>query len=275
MKHLQVALRFLGATALGVSAIVCQNPVPTRVQVQIYGAASGTPSPVELRIDIDATGPERTLVRIANGQPQELAALLLGTEPTEVSLAHGAQLLVVPMVAILGAFDGRGNFAISIDIANPAFIGVSLFAQGFCYVQPEPYPEVFQLSNGLRTAFFSGNEQPPLAYAGPPLTTTLIAKGDPKFDTSHELLCSILTPTSAWNLRLQGTQTDSGVTAVYLILEAPNPEEIVLPVLSPLRLLVDLGFAAAPRIEVSIERRTRGMQAPPAFALGAAIDRDF
>lgn len=275
MRHLQVALPRFGAAALCVSAIVCQNPVPTRVQVEIYGAASGIPTPAEFRIDLDATGPEQTFVRITNGQPQALAALLLGSEATEVPLAYGAQLLVVPTVAVPGSYDGQGSFAVPIDIANPAFIGRSLFAQGFCYVQAGPDPETFQLSNGLRTAFVAGNEQPPLAYAGPPLTATLLARVDPKIDTSHELLCSILTPTSAWNVSVQGTHTDSGVTTVYVILVQPNPDEVVLPVLSQLRLLVDMGFAAAPRVEVLIERRTRGMQAPPAFALAAAIDRDF
>lgn len=273
MRHLHEALTLLGVTALCVSASVCQNPVPTRVKLQNYGAASGIPSPVDLALDLDATGPEQSVLRISHGQPRGLAALLFGIEAADLTTAYGARLLVMPVVAVAGSFDAQGSFAIPVDIANPAFVGRPLYAQGACYVPEEK--EVFQLTQGLETTFFAGNEQPTLAYAGPPLTAVLIARADARIDTKHELACEIMAPTSAWTLVVQGTHTDGGVTAIYMILEAPSPDEAVLPVLSPLRTVVDMGFAAAPRIEVLIERRTRAMQAPPAFVLAAAIDRDF
>lgn len=276
MRHRHEALAILGVTALCVSATVSQNPVPTRVKLELYGSASGTQNPADFRVDLDVSGPRESTVAATHGLPHGLAALLLGTESTDVLLAHGASLLVVPSVVLPGVFDGAGSFAVPIDLASTAFLGQSLFAQGLCYAPPpDGGSEVFRLTQGLRTVFVAGNEQPPLSYSGPPLTATLLAHTDPKIDTRHELLCSIEAPTSGWSVGLQSTHTDQGVTTVYMILVAPSPDDVTLPVLTPVRLVVDLGFAAAPRIEVMIERRTKDTPSPPVFMLAAAIDRDF
>jgi hypothetical protein len=254
-----------------------RTPVPTRVRAEGYGAASGTPSPVELALDLDARGSGGPALQVTHGQPQALAALLLGTEAANVQLPWNAVLLVLPVVAVSGVYDAAGTFAVPFAIADPTLIGLDLHAQGLQYRAAgagSPAVEIAQLTGGLRTTLRPGNPQPSLSYAGPALTATLIEKLDPRLDQRYEVLSTIAVPTTGWDLQLSSTQTANGVTAIYLVLEAPNPQEPVEPTTVPARLLVDLGFVTAPVIDVAIERRVRGLSGPPVFALAARIERD-
>lgn len=278
MKQLCATCLALGTTLIGVMpAQDPTTPVPTRVTAELYGLASGTPSPVELALDLDARRAAGPALQVSHGLPGALAALLLGTEAASVPLPWNAVLLVTPLAAVGGVYDQQGIFAVPFAIADPTLIGVPLHAQGLQYRAAgpvEPPVETAQLTRGLRTTLRPGNEQPSLTYAGPPLTATLIAKLEQQLDPRHEVLSSIAVPTTGWDLQLSATQTENGVTAIYLVLEAPNPAEIVEPTTVPLRLVADLGFAAAPVIDVAIERRTRGLVSPPVFNLAARIVRD-
>jgi len=279
MHHLYSALSVVGMTLIGAGSVMGQahNPVPTRVKVEGYGSASGNPQPVDLRIDIDASGGRPASLRVSNGTEHELAALILGTSATEVSLIHDSVLLVMPSVVVPGIFDSQGSFGVPIDIADPSLIGQPFYAQGLQVSVTGNVPiDVFQLSAGLKTTFHPGNEQPPLLhYEGPPLTATLLAKGEPIKDPMHEVRTLVTVPTTGWELALSGTSTESGVTSIYLILTAPNPSEVVMPILEARSLLVDLGLSAAPQIHVLIEQRVREMATPPAFRVGAVIERSF
>lgn len=263
----------LAATLIATAAGTCQNPVPTRVRIEKYGAASGTPLPVRLGIDLDATGPEAMLV-VSQGIAGRHGVLVLGTQPAAEPLPYGAQLLVQPIVAVPLLFGATGTSAVPIDVAESTFVGQTLFAQGLLWVL-NPGVETFWLTEGLRTQFHAGNAQPPLEPRDPPLAATLLVHESPVLDPRYEVLAMIAAPTSGWTFDLVGTSTEEGVTTVWLALEAPNPDEPVLPVVTHLRVLADLGFAAAPRIELMVERKVRGYPTPPVFGLEAVIERDF
>jgi len=261
-----------------VAAVTAQqhDPVPTRVKVESYGSASGTPEPsaaFQTRLDTNAIG--ESVIRVSAGWPGELAGLFLGRQPQALALPFNATLLVDPVQTLFGSFDRDGNFALPLDLADTTLIG-SLYFQGLNYLVPgpgKPAVVVFQLTQGLKLTIVPGNEQPPqLPYAGPPLTATLVASQVP--GDTFQLLNRIVVPSTGWDLRLEGVDARPGVTRVYLTLEAPNPNIGLLPVLETKRLRVDLG-SPGERIEVHIQQVTRGVPSLPAFLLAAVIETSF
>jgi len=275
----RVALWASLAVLAGVAAAQERSPVPTRIKVEDYGTASGTPTPgpeFQARLEADAEG--KTMVRVLGGYPGELAGLLIGRQPQALSLPFGAVLLVDPVVSLFGTFDSERSFALPLDLADPALIG-QLYFQGFHYLVPgpgKPAIVVFQLTQGLHVTVAEGNAQPPLAYSGPPLTATLLVGKEPAGKpNTFQLVNRVVVPSTGWDLRLQSVDDRDSVTRVYLTLEAPNPNVGILPVLDTRRLLVDLGSSAGARIEIHIEQSTRGVPSIPAFALAAVIEPDF
>jgi len=261
------------------SAVAAQehNPVPTRVKVESYGTASGTPDPgqgFQTRLDTNAIG--ESVIRVATGWPGELAGLFLGRQPQALALPFNATLLVDPFHSVFGSFDRDGSFAVPLDLANPSLIG-DLYCQGLNYLVPgpgKPAIVVFQLTQGLKLTIVPGNEQPQLTYAGPPLTATLIVGHVPGEPITYQLLNRIVVPSNDWDLRLQGVDQRNGVTRVYLTLEAPNPNVGLLPVVETKRLRVDLG-SPSERIEIHVQQLTRGLPSPPVFSLAAVIETGF
>jgi hypothetical protein len=251
-------------------------PVPTRVRFTTYGEASGTPLPgPELRIRLEAAS-GATAIRVTGGWPGELAGVLIGRQPASIPLPFEATLLVDPVVPVFGAFDSEGSFTVPVDFADPTLVG-DIYFQGLHYLVPgpgKPAVMVFQLTEGLHVTVVPGNAQPALGYSGPPLTATLVVDAsapEPRF----ELFNRIVAPSTDWDLRLEGVQSELGVTRVYLTLEAPNPNLGVLPVLETKRLPVDLGPAVAERIEIHIQQPTRGVPSPQVFQLAAVIETRF
>jgi len=267
----------LAGVASTVAAQQQHNPVPTRIKVENYGTASGTPDPgqgFQTRVDTNAIG--ESVVRVSVGWPGELAGLFLGRQAQALALPFNATLLVDPFTSVFGSFDRDGSFAVPLDLANPSLIG-DLYFQGLNYLVPgpgKPAVVVFQLTQGLKLTVAPGNEQPQLAYGGPPLTATLIADQAAGGPVSFQLLNRIVVPGTDWDLRLQGVDERNGVTRVYLTLEAPNPNVGVLPVVETKRVRVDL-TSPAERIEIHIQQVTRGLPSPPVFALAAVIETRF
>jgi len=265
------------AVLAGMAAAQEHNPVPTRVKVESYGTASGTPDPgqgFQTRLDTNAIG--ESVVRVSVGWPAELAGLFLGRQPQALTLPFDAVLLVDPFQTVFGSFDRDGSFAVPLDLADPKLIG-DLYLQGLNYLVPGPGKPaiiVFQLTQGLKVTIVPGNEQPQLPYAGPPLTATLIGGHVPGDGIAFQLLNRIVVPSPGWDLRLASVDATNGLTRVYLTLEAPNPSIGLLPVLETKRLRVDLG-APAERIEIHIQQVTRGVPSLPAFSLAAVIDTRF
>lgn len=278
MNRNRVLFSFL-VVALGTAGLaVAQNPVPTRIKTSLIGSGTGTPAPVDLTIGVDASGPRDSLLRIEAGTPLAVAALILGVQPTSVTLPYDALLLVDPVAVVVGTYDSEGKFGIPLQLTNVSFVGQSVWAQGLNFLPVQgggPAMVVFQASPALLTSFYPGNEQPPLGYSGPPLTATLIAKATVAQAPQYEVLSSVRVPSSGWKLDLQSVDTNDGATMIYAVLEEPGPDEIVLPVVENLRLLVMLGMDPETRIQVWIERRVRSRVNPPVLRLAAEMLRDF
>jgi len=278
MLRYHVLVPFFGIALGTVGLALAQSPVPTRIRTDLIGSGTGTPTPVALTLAIDASGPRDTLLRIDGGTPLALAGLILGMQPTSIQLPYDALLLVDPVTVVAGTYDLDGKFGVPFDLTNVSFIGTTFWSQGLNYVPEQgggPAVEVFQTSPALMTAVHPGNDQPPLGYVGPTLTATLIVKATVAQAPNYEVLSSIRVPTSGWKLSLSAIDRNDGVTAIYAILEEPNPDEIVLPMMENKRLLAFVGMDAEPRIQVLIERRVRGRLNPPVFRLAAELLRDF
>ena len=277
MKKLTV-FAFLPLLGLVLGTADAQNPVPTRVKTDIEGVVSGYPDPSALQLALDASGPLGPAIRFAGGLGGHTALLAFGLKPAEIKLPNEALLLVDPLVALIGEFDPQGVFELPFDVVDPAVMGAKLYVQGLHFTPQAPGDrpvEYFQMSERLVIEVVAGNAQPPLAYKGPPLTATLIAKRDQDIATHYEVFHQITVPTSGYDLVLQSVARDPDVTRIYLVLVKPDPQSIVLPRIETKRLLVDLEIEVAAQIEILIEERFRSVPGLPAFLLAAMIERDF
>lgn len=277
MKTSSIRVSVLG---LCLCAGVAQNPVPTRVGVELYGEASGYPNPLSaaLHLDVAARGGPRLL--LDGGQPDAIAVIAFGLRKAALAMPQGTTLFVEPLAVAAGNFDANGEFALALDVTDPAFVGAKVYAQGLHYVPvllpqaPARTVEYFQMTRGVGVGFVAGNPQPALSYRGPRLRATPIATRDGAV-TTHAVLAQIDVPSGGYALQLAGVDHDSGVTRIFLVLEAPAPSEVVTPESETRRLVVDLAAASLPSIEVQIEQRVRGSIGMPAFALAAVVERDY
>jgi len=272
----------LSACVLALASLAwAQNhdPVPTRIKVESYGGASGTPEPgPEFQIRLDANPSGESMIRVSGGWQGELAGLFIGLHPSLISLPFNAVLLVDPVVSLFVSFDRDGNFNVPLNLASRELIRPALYFQGFHHMIPgagKPDIIVFQFTEGMKLIAAEGNVQPPTQYVGPPLTATLIASTNAEDQTSFEVLNRIEVPTTHWDLRLESVNNLNGVTRVYLTLEAPGPNDPALPVVETKRVLADLGFSAGDKVEIHIQQVTRGVPSIPAFHLAAMIETDF
>ncbi len=265
-------LPLIGATfvaAIGSTVqMPAQDPVPTHVRTNLVGEASGTPRPVVLSIGVAMNPADGAQLRVDNARPDAAAALVFGFQPAIISLPYDATLLVEPLIAISGVVDAQGSFSLPLDFADKAMIGPTLLVQG---LQLMTSPLVFQTTPALAITYRTGNPQPRLSYTGPPLTATALVRTEPTTGTRHELLASVVVPTSAWDFRIQSVTTSECVSCVYLVLEAPGPDEIVMPVLQTLRVGLELGAKPADRVQLMIERRVRDLPGVPVFLLAAEV----
>lgn len=267
-------IAFVPLLGLVLGTSIAQTPVPTRVKTSVDGLTSGFPEPVDLKLGIDASPGLGTRVLLTGGLPADLAILVVGNRPIEFKMEQGTILLVEPLAAVPGEFDKEGVFALPVELTSTALIAQIWYSQGLRY-SPPPMGETFQMSERLGVSIAAGNAQPPLYYAGPPLTSLLLTKRVQDLAATHEVLSSVLAPTGGYLLSTRAVQHANGVTTVWLGLEAPNPEEIVRPEPEIVRTLSALGIEAQARIDVLIEQRTRGTAGLPVFLLAAAIERDF
>jgi hypothetical protein len=272
MKSQHAVLPFLGLLLGGIAA---QSPVPTRLATLLDGPASGYPEPVTLKLEIDTVGMADPALRMTGGIPLGAGAILLGTRTAEVELPQGALLLVEPLVVVAGELDANGAFGLPLDVLHPGFVGLTLHAQGLVYRGGMLPVETFQMSPRLTTTFVAGNAQPPLDYDGPPLTATLLAKAEQDLAPVFETYVEVLAPTAGYDLRVDATDVVPGVTRVYLVLEAPDPEKGLEPDPTRVRLTVPLGVLPEARIDLLVEQRIRGQQVPPVALLAAVLERDF
>jgi hypothetical protein len=277
MNLIDRSLSLLAIAALGATEAVAQDPVPTRIRVDAYGAASGTPVPIGLQIALAAArGP--TALEVSGGYPGELAALILGTRAAAVTLPPDVLLLVDPAVVVPGSYDATGRFAVPVVLTERAFIGATLFAQGLQWIQDGPQkPAVtgLQLTNGLALGYVAGNAQPPLSYSGPDLLATPIVGSVNGNRETFAVLNQVTVPTTGWSLRLEGVDSEGDTTVLYLVLESPAPHDMVMPVIRTERLLVPLASWPQPTLRVRIEQRTPGLPSPPVFQLAAVIETVF
>lgn len=265
---------FLPLLALVLGTVTGQNPVTTRVHTALDGPATGYPDPVTITLGIDTARASGPALAMSGGIPHALGAILLGAQPAEIRMPQGTLLLIEPLVAIPGTFDPVGTLALPLDITDAAFVGVKFHAQGLQYQTLLPI-EFFQMTPRLTVTFVAGNEQPPLAYDGPPLTATLLARHEQDLAANYEVLATVMAPTGGYDLRLSGIDTANGATHVYLILEAPEPAKNLPPILERKTARIELGTGPEARIEVLVEMRVRGVVGPPVFRLAAMIERDF
>jgi hypothetical protein len=270
-------LSFLPLLGLALTTAIAQTPVPTRAKTTLDGPATGYPDPVTVTLGIDASGPAGSMLRMTGGLSGALAALALGTQTTMVRMPQGTLLLVDPLVVIPGVFDTQGSFQMPFDILEPAFVGVSFHSQGLHYLRgpASPPADYFQMTPRLTVTVVAGNEQPPLTYDGPPLTATLLTKRVLDLAATHEVFGSLRVPTSGYVLETMGWNHVPGATRVWLVLEAPAADEVVMPRIEDKLVLADLGTKAEDTIEVWIEQRRRGGADVPVFLLAAVIERDF
>lgn len=271
MKTVSAFLPLLG---LVLSAVVAQDPVPTRIRATLDGVPSGFPQPVDATISLDTGGPAGPEICLYGGQKYESGLILIGTTPIEVELPFGAMLLVDPLIVLPGVFNSEGKMSLLIDLSDRRLIGTPLYFQGVHYMDPGA-GDLLQTTQRLELTYVEGNAQPPLFYKGPPLTATQVARKEPERVYSYETLTKFYVPTGGHDLSLVGVGHSNGVTQVFLLLEAPNPDEIVSPYPENKRLVVDLGQEAEPRIEVMVMQTTRRMQNTQVFQMAAMIERDY
>lgn len=271
MKTVSAFLPLLGIV---LSAVVAQDPVPTRIKATLDGVASGYPQPVDAMISLNAGGPAGPEISLYGGQKPELGLFLVGTKAVEFELPMGAVLLVEPLVVLPGVFSSEGMMSLPIDLFDRRLIGMPFYIQGVHYSPPE-VGEIFQMTQRLEVTYVEGNLQPPLYYKGPPLTATLVRTKAPERELFYEAVTQFYVPTGGYELRLVGIDQNNGVTHVYLLLEAPNPDEIVSPDAELKRLVVGFGDEPRPNIELLVMQTTRGMQNTQVFQLAALLERDY
>lgn len=248
------------------------DPVPVRLMAETYGHASGVPGTLAIAFDLGgAAGP---VVRVDGATPGAPALMLFAADSASIPVPGVGLLLVRPDAVVLaGTFDAAGRLELPIDVARQEWIDGSIYMQ----VAQLRFDQALQvgLTAGLSLRFAAGNAQPPLTYAGPPLTATLAQLGDNSEPYGYALLTTIVTPTSGWVLRLDALQSTQDVTILQLGLEAPGPEELVAQVLTTHRSFQSFGLDVAPRIEIWVRRTTRGDPTQPQPELAAVIERDW
>lgn len=272
-----VAAAFMAAPA---AAQVC-DPVPTRIRYEVYGASTGTPSSPMIDLTLDPAGAQAALV-IVNGAEGHLACSLIGSRPAKLSLPFGAVALVEPDIAVMpGLFDAEACCGLPWLLAEPALIGISCYFQGL-NLGPvsgqNPGIVTFQLSSAIRLDYLAGNEQPQLPYGGPPLTATPIYNRvliGPAVLPRFDVRTCVVAPTSGWVFSLDSVEVTEAATIVYMTLEAPGPDEKVLPVLTPLPVCVDAGRVPSERIEIRMRCTTRDVGCHGTYEMAAVIATDY
>jgi hypothetical protein len=262
------------------AAQVC-DPVPTRIRYEVYGASTGTPSAPRIDLALDPAGAQAAVV-IVDGTEGYLACSLIGSRPASVSLPFGAIALVEPDIAVMpGLFDAAACCRLPWLLAERALVGVSCYFQGV-NLGPvsgqNPAIVTFQLSSAIRLDYLAGNEQPPLPYAGPPLTATPVYSRvpiGPAVLPRFDVRTCVVAPTSGWVFSLDQVEATAEATIVYMTLEAPGPGESVLQVLTPLPVCVDAGRVPSERIEIRVRCTTRDVGCHGTYELAAMIATDY
>lgn len=273
---MKTAFAFLPLLVLSSAALIAQNPVPTRVKTEIDGPATGVPDPVDLALGLVAARVPGPALTFRGGIGGNGALLAFGLKPAEILLPYNALLQVDPLVIVAGSFDEAGELTVPVDVADTSFIGIKLYAQGlhFALIGPTKPVVYFQMTPRFAVEYFEGNEQPPLAYEGPPLTATLLAKRDHDMPMTYEVLTKVAVPSGGYELNLVSVD-NNGATVIYLSLVKPNPDEIVTDPPETKQVFVDLGVEAREKIEVYVEVRIRGVPGLPVYKLAAMMLRDF
>jgi hypothetical protein len=120
-------------------------------QQVVDGQPYGQPSecfpggPAVLGLYLTHQGGQVPALRLEGGTPGATAMLLLGTAAGEIALPGGGTLLVSPVHAISGSFDGQGVFLCSVADPRIDALDGAFFAQGIQPVSPG-----IELSQGLR-----------------------------------------------------------------------------------------------------------------------------
>lgn len=265
-------LPLFGATLAAGALAFAQDPVPTRVHADAIGGPSGTPVPYDVTLDLRVDPLAGPCLRISNAVFGAGAVMVLGFSSAVLPLPFDAQLLVDPVVTLAGIVGPSRSFAVPFALTVPAFVDHALYAQGFQFIES---PLVFQGTQAVSLAFVAGNAQPPLFYKGPPLTVTPVMNRTRYDDGRLELFTSMVVPTSGYTLTLQSMATAQNITRLFLVLDAPNPDEYVLPIMETLRLNVDLGVRPAKVAQLLIEQSIRGAPTPQLFVLAAEVHNDF
>lgn len=241
------------ASALLLTSVVAgqlpHNPVPTRIETEVYGAHDGA----VLAIDCYLGGPGKAQIRVQGGQPGAMAQILVANRRYKSRLFTDGLFLVHPSaVPVTGTFDGEGEFSFPIDLDNTAYCGKSAFFQG---VQVKTSHNLFELSPGLRVTFHDGNIQPDLNYPEAPLTAIYcktIAS-----EATHGVRVRVADPGPGYELAVERYATfDDGRTVVYLSLTADSVPETLPPSArgdgARMTYFVDFGEFVTPFIEVVV-----------------------
>lgn len=272
--------RILFSACLAQAVAVCvtaqtpqpQNPVPVRLMAETYGHTTGVPD--TLGIAFDPGGAAGPVLRADGGTPGALAVALFAADAATIQVPGVGLLLVrADAVALTGTFDENGRLELPVDVARPDWVGADVYLQ-FAQVRFAPELQI-GLSKGLSLRFAAGNAQPPLTYAGPPLTATLVQFTADSEPYGYGLATTIVAPTAGFTLQLDSVQSTAAVTRLEFWLEAPGPDEIVAQVLTTHRDYRDFGLDVAPRIEVWVRRTVRGEPGGPEPELAAVIERDW
>ncbi len=244
------------------------DPAPVRVGIESYGERSGS-NDSELSVHIDASGQDAAAILVAGGAEGQFGFLLIGAEKASVRGPFDTHFLVEPLVIVpLGRFGVVGTLLrLPIDLVQ--------MAPSVAYVQALSIPgdvSSASLSAGLGVRFAAGSVQPKLDYAGPASSAVLLAYDAAGEVPRHQVLHSVVVPTSGFTLEEAGRTSEGGVTRILMTLhETGNAAQVI----ETKRSLIDLGSSADPVIEIWIRQTFEGLPSPSPFERAARIERDF
>lgn len=227
------------------------NPVPTRIETEIYGGYTTTAG---LEIDCYLGGAKHSVIRVRGGDAGSFAQILVAPRPSWIRLPFENTLLVSPdAVPYSGVFDAEGAFCMSLDLAEEGFCGYSVYFQG---LQVKPSHDGCELTAGLKVTYHEGNRQPDLNYEGPPVTAILCKASENRSSPEFGVLFRADLPEPGYDLVAERVEmSDRGTTLVFLSLvpKAALPEMMKPPIDGErLRNFVEFGELVAPDIEVLV-----------------------
>jgi hypothetical protein len=180
-----------------------------------------------------------------------IAALAIGPAPIQPIQIGDISLEVVPLLVLpLGAVEVNQV----IDIAVPA--GVSGIGVEAVAIEVDS----LRLHDSNTLYFEDVGEEPDLVESS--FKAELLREGSPPI---YSASISLTSPSGGYELLVDGVESRSGLTDIYLRLVEPGEGEIVLQVLEHHKQVVGLGSAISGDVHVHLLRRQRGAVGPEVY----------